>query len=106
MGDVQMAIMMVMMMMVHIKHIIFPVIKQEKVYQTNFAILKFILGSEAWGIETKEMFYSLLSLKMISFVFLFYPPSLAAKYDFTYISKLVYLFDKLNPANYVYASVI
>ena len=43
---------------------------------------------------------------MISFVFLFYPPSLAAKYDFTYISKLVYLFDKLNPANYVYASVI
>ena len=43
---------------------------------------------------------------MISFVFLFYLPSLAAKYDFTYISKLVYLFDKLNPANYVYASVI
>ena len=31
MGDVQMAIMMVMMMMVHIKHIIFPVIQQEKV---------------------------------------------------------------------------
>ena len=31
MGDVQMAIMMVMMMMMHVKLIIFPVIRQEKV---------------------------------------------------------------------------
>ena len=31
MGDVQMAIMMVMMKMMHIKHIIFPVIQQGKV---------------------------------------------------------------------------
>ena len=46
----------------------------------HFNILKFILGSEAWGSRTKEMYYSLLSLKMFSFVLL--PPSLAAKYEF------------------------
>ena len=40
-----------------------------------FAILKFILGSEAWASKTKEMYYSLLSLEII-------PPSLAAKYEF------------------------
>ena len=34
---------------------------------TIFDKLKFILGSEAWGNKTKEMYYSLLSLKMISF---------------------------------------
>ena len=33
-----------------------------------FDILKFILVSEVWGNKTKEMSYSLLSLKMISFV--------------------------------------
>ena len=33
-----------------------------------FHILQFILGSETWGNKTKEMYYSLLSLKMISFV--------------------------------------
>ena len=31
-------------------------------------MLKFILGSEARGNKTKEMYYALLSLKMISFV--------------------------------------
>ena len=31
-------------------------------------MLKFIRGSEAWGNKIKEMFYSSLSLKMISFV--------------------------------------
>ena len=36
--------------------------------QTIFEILKFILGSKAWGNKTKEIYYSLLSLKMISFV--------------------------------------
>ena len=46
----------------------------------HFNILKFILGSEAWGSRTKEMYYSLLSLKMFSFVL--FPPSLAAKYEF------------------------
>ena len=35
---------------------------------TIFAILKFILGSKARGNKTKEMYYSLLNLKMISFV--------------------------------------
>ena len=36
--------------------------------QTNFNILKFILGSGAWRNKTNEMYYSLLCLKMISFV--------------------------------------
>ena len=40
-------------------------------------MLKFILGSEAWRNKLKEMYYSLLSLKMINF-FCFIPPSLAA----------------------------
>lgn len=35
--------------------------------QTDFDILKFLLGSEAWVNKTKEM-YSSLSLKAISFV--------------------------------------
>ena len=33
---------------------------------TIFDILKFILGSEAWANKTKETYYLLLSLKMIS----------------------------------------
>ena len=45
---------------------------------TNFNILKFIFGSEAWGTKTKETYYSLLSLKMTSlFCFI-----LIAKYEF------------------------
>ena len=43
--------------------------------QTNFAVLKFLLGPEAWGNKTKEMYYSLLSLKMISFVLFAKPRS-------------------------------
>ena len=31
-------------------------------------MLKFLLGSDAWGNETKEMYDSFLSLKMTSFV--------------------------------------
>ena len=31
-------------------------------------MLKFILGPEAWGNKTKETYYLLLRLKMISFV--------------------------------------
>ena len=38
------------------------------VQKTIFDILKLILVSEAWGNTTKEMYYSLLTLKMISFV--------------------------------------
>ena len=34
----------------------------------NLDVLKFILGPEAWGNKTKETFYLLLRLKMISFV--------------------------------------
>ena len=34
----------------------------------NFDRLIFILGCEVWGNKTKEMYYWLLSLKMISFV--------------------------------------
>ena len=34
----------------------------------NFDMLKFILGPEAWGNKTKETYYLLLRLKMISFV--------------------------------------
>ena len=48
--------------------------------QTIFDMLKFKLGCEAWGNKTKEMYYSLLTLKMISFILL--PPSIAAKYEF------------------------
>ena len=47
-------------------------------------ILKFILGSEAWGNKTNLrnafFIYSLLRLEMISFFII--PSSLAAKYDF------------------------
>ena len=35
---------------------------------TIFDKSKVILGSKAWGNKTKEIYYSLLSLKMISFV--------------------------------------
>ena len=34
----------------------------------NFDMLKFILGPKAWGNKTKETYYLLLRLKMISFV--------------------------------------
>ena len=34
----------------------------------HFRYIKFILCFEAWGNKTKEMYYLLLSLKMISFV--------------------------------------
>ena len=37
-------------------------------------------SSKAWGNKTNEMFYSSLSLKMISFCFIL--PSLAAMYEF------------------------
>ena len=36
--------------------------------KTNFVKLKFIPGTEACGNKTKEMYNSLLSLEMISFV--------------------------------------
>jgi len=36
----------------------------------HFRYIKIILRSEAWRSKTKEMYYLLLSLKMISFVLL------------------------------------
>ena len=45
---------------------------------TNFNTLKFIFGSETWGNKTKEMYYSLLSLKMTSLLSFI----LIAKYEF------------------------
>ena len=36
---------------------------------TIFDILEFKLGTKAWGNKTKEMYYSLLTLKMISLVY-------------------------------------
>ena len=59
---------------------------------TIFDILKFILGSEACGNKTKEMYYSLLSLKMVSFVF-FSPQSSQPSMNFN-ISELVYNVDR------------
>ena len=56
----------------------------------QFLIIKFILGSEAWGNKTKEMYYSLLSLKTISFVF----PHQASQPSMNFnISELVYYVD-------------
>ena len=49
----------------------------------HFNILKFILGSEAWGSRTKEMCYSLLSLKMFSFVL--FPQALQPSMNFNII---------------------
>ena len=49
-----------------------------------FAILKFILGSEAWASKTKEMYYSLLSLEII-------PQASQPSMNFN-ISELVYWF--------------
>lgn len=60
--------------------------------QTIFDILKFILGSAAWGNKTNEMYYSLVSLKMIFFCFI--PPSLGAT-DEVNISKMVDWLKKL-----------
>ena len=50
-------------------------------------VLKFILGTKAWGNKTKEMYYSLLSLKMTFFVL--YPQALQPSMNFN-ISKLIY----------------
>ena len=47
---------------------------------------KFLFGSEAWGNRTWEMYYSLLSLKMISFVL--FPQASEPSINFN-ISKLV-----------------
>lgn len=53
-----------------------------------FHILQFILDSETWGNKKKEMYYSLLSLKiscicvLLTVGFLFIPPNLATKYEF------------------------
>ena len=55
--------------------------------KTSFDTLTFILGSEAWENETKEMYYSFLSLKMISFVLI--PHASQPRMNFN-ISKLVY----------------
>ena len=52
----------------------------------HFRYLKFILGSEAWRNKTKQMYYSLLSLKMISFVL--FPQASEPTMDF-HISKMV-----------------
>ena len=53
----------------------------------HFRFFKFILGSEAWGNKTKKMYYSLLSLKMISLVL--FPSALQPSMNFI-ISELVY----------------
>ena len=47
-------------------------------------IFKFILGSEASGNKTKEMYYSLLSLKMISFVLFFLASQRGMKFHILY----------------------
>ena len=46
-----------------------------------------MLGSEAWSDKTKEMYYSLQSLKMISFIL--FPQASQQKTNFN-ISELVY----------------
>ena len=48
---------------------------------------KIIFGSEAWGNKAKEMYYSLISLKMISFVL--FPQAWQPNMNFN-ISELVY----------------
>ena len=53
---------------------------------TIFDIVEFILVSEAWKNTTKEMYYSLLTLKMISFVL--FPQASQPSTNFN-ISKLV-----------------
>ena len=53
----------------------------------------FILGSEAWGNKTKQIYYSLLSLKMISFVL--FPEASQPSMNFN-ISELVYWHHKQN----------
>ena len=56
---------------------------------TCFDVLKFILlifGSEAWGNKTKEMYYSLLILKMISFASL--PQALEPSMNFNVENSL------------------
>ena len=55
--------------------------------KTIFYILKFILGSEAWGNKTNEMYYSLLSLKIISFVLFLQASQPSINFN---ISELVY----------------
>ena len=55
--------------------------------KTIFYILNFVLGSEAWGNKTNEMYYSLLSLKIISFVL--FPQASQLSMNFN-TSELVY----------------
>ena len=55
--------------------------------QIYLYIFKFILGSEAWGNKTKQMYYSLLTLKMISFAL--FPQARQSSVNFN-ISKFVY----------------
>ena len=55
-------------------------VKIHKCNETISEILKFIRGSEAWGNKTKELFYSSLSLKMISFVL--FPQASQPLYEF------------------------
>ena len=52
-------------------------------------VLKFILGTKAWGNKTKEMYYSLLSLKLKMTFFVLYHQSLQPNMNFN-ISKLIY----------------
>ena len=58
-------------------------------------MLKFILGSEAWGNKTKEMYYLLLSLKMIYFPL--FPQASQPSMNFN-ISELVYCLGTLTMA--------
>ena len=53
----------------------------------HFDKLEFILGSEAWRNKTKEMYYSLLSLKMISLVLFLQASQPSMNFN---ISELVY----------------
>ena len=54
-------------------------------------MLKFILGCKAWGNKIKEVYYSLLSLKVISFVL--FPQASQPSINFN-ISELVYCNDR------------
>ena len=67
-----------------------------EVEQTILDILKFILGSVAWGSNTKEVYYSLLSLKVIPFVLI--PQASQPSMNFN-ISELVYCYLKRWPLN-------
>ena len=60
-----------------------------------FDISKFILGSEAWGNKTKEMYYLLLSLEMIYFPL--FPQASQPSMNLN-ISQLVYRLGTLTTA--------